>query len=143
MGAIEGGAERFFTLLDYLIEADLQPPAQDYLSSVARLYVWGFFGEAIVLARSALQLALDERLGGALPPQKTEGRTRDLHYLIRAADSGHLKRLDSAAISDANFIKTAGDAAVHRTLGSTAGETSVVIAALGRVLNQLCARADA
>ncbi len=132
---IQQGTDRLYKLLKYLVEADdLQPRAQSFLGSVARLYIWGFNNEAVVLARAALEAALEDRLGRV---QGMQTEAADLVAMIRAAGPGKLGLLDASAQRDAERIRRAGNQSLHVQLGSQELDALQAIEALARILSQL------
>lgn len=132
---IQQGTDRLYKLLKYLVEADdLQPRAQSYLGSVARLYIWGFNNEAVVLARAALEAALEERLG-RVQGQLANGM--DLLGMIRTAGPDDLALLDRAALNDAQRIRRAANQSLHVQLGTQELDALQAIEALARILSQL------
>jgi hypothetical protein len=133
---IEKGTARLYNLLGYLVEADLQPIAQSYFASVARLYIWGFNNEAVVLARSALEAALEDRLEkiASMPYNERHG---DLVDLIRTVGPDKLRLLDRSAFTDAEMIRKAANQSLHIQLGSQELDALQAIKALGRILRQL------
>jgi hypothetical protein len=126
------GMSRFVTLLDYLVGADLTDHAQQYLASVARLFVWGFYGEVLVLARSTLEAALKDSESN---PQRK--KRVSLERRISAAGPRGAGRLDQLGLDNADLIRNSGNDAVHGDLKCTEEEALKIIRALGNVLDQL------
>jgi hypothetical protein len=136
VSSAETGMERLVELLDYLVKANLHATAQVYLESVARLYIWGFFTEAVVLARSALEAALDNP-----DPTKPHSRSRaKLQQKIERVGPKGAAILDQRNIDKADAIRDSGNDAVHKVFGCTREKAFVVIQDLGDVLNQLCSQ---
>lgn len=138
---LETGARRLENILDYLVEADLQPIAQQYFRSVAHLYLFGFNHEAVIVARSALDSSLQQSLEGRglLPPAIDESQRR-LKDRIDAA--GRLRIISHAVVRDAHRLRVAGNHAVHENLGTQAVSALEAIQVLHRVLKQLFPRTD-
>jgi hypothetical protein len=127
------GMGRFVALLDYLVGAKLNERAQDYLASVARLYIWGFYGEVLVLARSTLEAALKD-VDASNPQRK---RRVPLEQRISAAGPSGAGRLDQPAFDNADLIRNSGNGAAHGELMCTEEEAFVIIQALVKVLDRL------
>lgn len=142
---VETGAKRLYNVLDCLLEADLPPFAESYLTSVAQLYLLGFNNEAVVMARSALEAALES----AVTRGREDNQVRDappqepnLSERIRAAGPTGMRLLDGTGVRDAHDIRQAGNDAVHVNLGTQKLKALDAVRALHRILRQLFPTAD-
>ena len=110
---------RLYNVLQYVVDADLEPIAQGCLASVAQLYMLGCNNEAGVMARSALQAALElalARARGTEGPGGTSSDVLSLVALIRSAGPSGWSLLDASGVRDADDLTLAGNHALHTNL---------------------------
>lgn len=131
------GVARVFEISDLLIDGNLPPRAEDYLGRVARLYMFGFDAEAVVLARSALEAALEERLSDDDVREAVTVVTPTPTLANRITAARTLRRLSHRAANDAHSLRVSGNDVLHVAGAAHTISPLDAIKALGRVLAEL------
>jgi hypothetical protein len=119
VGRVPVASERVHMLLLLVSNAKLGRRAAAYLDRATRLYVSGFDPECIVMSRSILEAALEDRLDdeemARLGFKKGKRQSFSLKEYIEAAAETRLFSADEQEWAD--DIRTAGNMAVHVTPG--------------------------
>ena len=132
------GVNRIFEISDLLVPDPLTERAADYLGRVARLYIYGFDSESVVLARSVLESALEHAVADedvAVAGLAPDGRAPSLAQRIVAAERLHL--LTKQAARAAHRLRLSGNDVLHVAGSANAVPPVEAITTLGEVLGQL------
>ncbi len=142
------GTRRAMRLLASLTDTSVSARAEAYLQRVAQSYIWGFDTEAVMLARSVLESALEEkvphqRVIEALAKSPESFRRSQQERLGKGYPSELVDRINAAPVLGvlsvdvakmATDIRIRGNNAVHKNVNSDSLDT---IEKLVTVLNAL------
>jgi len=119
---IENGAIKLislFRVLSYLESFTLNKSVLDFLRLVIRNYVWGFDTECVILCRSAMEMAIRERISDEMC-EKHLGNRRGQYTLVdRIAVAGKENLLSDKEVKVAHSIRERGNTALHKDPGVT------------------------
>lgn len=135
----EGAVKRLSRLLAYLVCGSLTAKVDAYLDHVAKLYVWGFETEAIVMCRAVLDAALASRLSAEAERRPAGSGSRELR-LDEAIEECHKLGLIGPDERDlAHRLRRDGNELLHvaPTHHLEFPDALAAIEALGRVLQRL------